>query len=88
MDFLGIGPLEILVVAVVAFLFLGPARMMEVTRSLGKVMRDVRRATSDLPSLLSLDEPAVQPPSGKAKDTALQPGSDTSDAQTKKTDER
>ena len=87
MDFLGIGPVELLVVALIAFLFLGPRQMMEGARSLGKVVRDIRRTTSDLPRLLSLDEPTVQPTAGKAKDTAPQPGSDASDAQAKRTDE-
>lgn len=83
MDFLGIGPVELLVVALIAFLFLGPAKMMEAARSAGKLARDIRRTTSELPSLLSLDEPTVQPPAGKAKDTAPQPESDASDVKGK-----
>ncbi|MFH1559913.1 MAG: twin-arginine translocase TatA/TatE family subunit [Chloroflexota bacterium] len=88
MDFLGIGPIELLVIALIAFLFLGPERMMEMARSLGKIMRDVRRTTSELPSLLSLDEPIDQPPNDKAKDRVHQPGSDASDTQAKGNDER
>jgi TatA/E family protein of Tat protein translocase len=61
MDFLGIGPTEFLVIALVAFIVLGPARMAEVARNLGKVMREVRRATSELPSLLALDEEPPKP---------------------------
>ena len=77
MNFLGIGPTELLIVALVAFIFLGPARMVEVARSLGKVVREVRRTTSDLPSLLSLDEPLDQPPKDEAGSRAQKPGSDT-----------
>ncbi|MDA0988568.1 MAG: twin-arginine translocase TatA/TatE family subunit [Chloroflexi bacterium] len=69
MDFLGIGPVEVLAIALVAFLFLGPARMMEVARSLGKIVQEVKRTTSDLPSLISLDEPNDQPPSKRFNDT-------------------
>ena len=61
MDFLGMGPLEILVIGLVAFIFLGPTRMAVVARNLGKVVRDVRRATSDIPSLLALDEEVEEP---------------------------
>ena len=81
MNFLGIGPIELLSVAVVAFIFLGPARMMEVARSLGKVVREVRRTTSDLPSLLSLDEPLDQPPKGEAKGRAHAPVIDTQEGE-------
>ena len=77
MDFLGIGPIELLVVALVAFLFLGPTRMVEVARSLGKMVREVRRATSDLPSLMALDEPSDQPPNSQARGTGQESESDT-----------
>jgi Sec-independent protein translocase protein TatA len=76
MDFLGIGPMELLLIALVAFLFLGPARMVEIGRSLGKVVREVRRTTSDLPSLLSMDEPIDTPPKDEARGRAQEPGSD------------
>ena len=75
MDFLGIGPTEFLVIALVAFLFLGPARMVDVARSLGRVVQEVRRTTSDLPSLLSLDEPIDQLTKNKARDTTQESGS-------------
>ena len=77
MDFLGIGAIEFLVIALVAFLFLGPARMVEVARSLGRIVHEVRRATSDLPSLMALDEPLDQPPSKQAGDTTQASESDT-----------
>ena len=77
MDFLGIGPTELLVIALVAFLFLGPARMVEVARTLGRIVQEVKRTTSDLPSLLSLDEPTHQPPQNQAVDTTQKSKSDT-----------
>ena len=85
MDFLGIGPTELLVVALVAFLVLGPARMVEVARSLGRIVREVRRTTSDLPSLLSLDEPIDQPPKFEARGSIQERGRDTGE---EKADER
>ena len=69
MDFLSIGPVELLMVALVAFLFLGPARMIEMARSLGNIIRDIKRATSELPSLISPDEPMDQPPKIQSVET-------------------
>ena len=77
MDFLGIGAIEFLVIALVAFLFLGPTRMVELARSLGRIVQEVRRATSDLPSLMSLDEPIDQPPNIHARGTGQEAESDT-----------
>ena len=77
MDFLGIGPIELLVIALVAFLFLGPTRMVEVARALGRIVHEVRRATSDLPSLMGLDEPIDQPPQKQAGGATQETENDT-----------
>ena len=77
MDFLGIGPTELLVIVLVAFLFLGPTRMVKVARSLGRIVQEVRRTTSDLSSLMSLDEPIDQPPNIQARGTTQEAESDT-----------
>ena len=77
MDFLGIGPIELLVVALVAFLFLGPTRMVEVARSFGRIVQEIRRTTSDLPSLMALDEPIDQPPKSQSRGTGQESESDT-----------
>ena len=55
MNFLGMGPLEILVIAVLAFIVLGPERMVDAGRMLGKAAREVKRLTDELPKL-SLDD--------------------------------
>ncbi len=60
MDIFGIGPLELLFVLVVALLLLGPGKMVEMARTLGKYARDLQRATSEVPRLLSLED--EQPP--------------------------
>jgi Tat protein translocase TatB subunit len=44
----GIGMTELLVVLVVGLLVLGPKRLPEVARSLGRGMREFRRASSDM----------------------------------------
>ncbi|MDJ0788181.1 MAG: twin-arginine translocase TatA/TatE family subunit [Myxococcota bacterium] len=48
----GIGLPELLVVAVVALLVLGPARLPELARSLGKGLAEFRRASADLRSTI------------------------------------
>ena len=62
MDFLGIGAAEFLVIALVAFLILGPTRMNEMARNIGKLIREIRQTTNDIPALLSPEEPQDQPP--------------------------
>ena len=59
MNVFGVGPLELLVVLVIAFLVLGPDRMSSTARSLGKIVRDLRQQASGLPR--SLDEFLDQP---------------------------
>ena len=44
----GVGPTELLVILVIALLVLGPKRLPELARSLGKAMGEFRRATSDI----------------------------------------
>ena len=63
MNILGMGYVEILVVLLVAFIFLGPERMADAARKLGKAVREVRRMASELPNLdLDLDEIARPEP--------------------------
>lgn len=50
----GIGPTELLVILVVALLVLGPKRLPELARSLGKGLAEFRRATADVTA--ELDE--------------------------------
>ena len=50
MDFLGIGPLELIVVLIIAFIVVGPDRLPELARSIGKTMRDVRALSQGLVS--------------------------------------
>ena len=58
MEFFNIGPGELLLVLIVALLVLGPKRLPEVGRSLGKGIREFRQATSALTEEFtqSLDE--------------------------------
>ena len=53
MDFLGVGPMEILVIVVLILIVFGPNRLPEMARTIGKAMKDVKSATSELGRNLS-----------------------------------
>ncbi len=59
----GIGPTELIVILVVGLLILGPKRLPELARTLGKGFAEFRRATNDLRSQIetSVDEPPSPP---------------------------
>ena len=61
MSFLGMGPFEIIIVLLVAFIFLGPERMAEAARTLGKWTGEIRRmgagARAEMDDLISEDAP-------------------------------
>jgi sec-independent protein translocase protein TatB len=48
MNFLGMGPMEVVVIMVVALIIFGPGKLPEMAAQAGKMVRDFRNATSDL----------------------------------------
>ena len=58
MNFLGMGTIEVLVILLLAFIFLGPERMVEVGRTLGKTIRQLRRFSTDISETI-MDEDAL-----------------------------
>jgi len=68
----GIGMPELLIILVVALLVLGPSKLPEVARSLGRGIGEFRRASTDLRNSLTAlpedDEAAKTPASQKGKD--------------------
>ena len=87
MSFLGMGTFEILVVLLLAFILLGPERMFDVARKLGKLVAEVRKMAADLPDIVLDEEP---PPTSRNRnatdniapmtsDPAPRPSSEKSD---------
>ena len=56
MNFLGMGPMEILLILGLAFIFLGPERMIEASKMLGKLVREGRKLASELPQVVLEDD--------------------------------
>ncbi len=56
MNILGMGPLEILVIALVGFILLGPERMSDAARLLGKAIREGRNIASTIPRVVVEDD--------------------------------
>ena len=48
MDLFGVGPLELVVVLLVAMIVLGPARMVDMARDLGKFWREAQHALREM----------------------------------------
>lgn len=48
MDFLGIGPLELIVILIIAFVVVGPERFPQLAQSIGKAVRDLRALSQGL----------------------------------------
>jgi sec-independent protein translocase protein TatB len=67
----GIGMPELMVILIVALLVLGPKRLPEVARALGKAVAELRRATTDITDELRQAQTMIEEETRKA--TSLQP---------------
>jgi sec-independent protein translocase protein TatA len=71
-----IGPTELIVILVIALIVFGPKRLPEIGRTMGKSLRELRKATDDIKGTFSGtvddiddewdDPPKIQPSSGGA----------------------
>lgn len=73
-----IGFPELVVIFVVALLVIGPQRLPEVARSLGRTLRELKRATTDLQSTFDLEEEF---------ETEIRPAQPSAEEDEKKADE-
>jgi len=65
-----IGPTELIVILIIALIVFGPKRLPEIGRTVGKSLREFRRASQDLKDELNLgldedDLPATRPTPGE-----------------------
>ena len=70
MDFFGIGTGEVLLILVVALIVFGPGRIVEVGRTLGKMMNTLKKASFDLTSQVTRElegEEKHHPPQSEEK---------------------
>jgi TatA/E family protein of Tat protein translocase len=56
-----IGPGELIIVLIIALIVVGPGKLPDVGASLGKSIREFRKAASDVKESTSLDAPAPAP---------------------------
>lgn len=71
MSFLGMGPFEIIIILLVAFIFLGPERMADAARTLGKWTSELRRATAGVRA--EMDDLITDDPTPPAQPTTTRP---------------
>jgi TatA/E family protein of Tat protein translocase len=67
LEILGIGPLELIMVFVLALIFIGPGKMPEVASSLGKMLREFRAASAELTDALGAEIAEVERQKAEAK---------------------
>lgn len=68
-----IGPTELLVILAIALLIVGPTRLPELGKTIGKSLREFRRAQEELKGTFDLsvmDEPVVKGPSTAGRATS------------------
>jgi sec-independent protein translocase protein TatA len=70
MDFFGMGTGEILLILVIAIIFLGPGKIVDFARTLGKWVRAVKRAGNDFTAAVTreVEKAEQEPPSSPAKE--------------------
>ncbi len=77
-----IGPVELIIILVIALLILGPGRLPDVGSALGKSIREFRKAATDVQDAVKLDTappapqapaPAAQAPAAAAPNTLSAP---------------
>lgn len=91
MPFPNIGPGELILILIIALVVLGPGKLPDVASSLGKSVREFRRAATDVSEAGKLDAPAAAsststvaapPPAAAAPAVATTPAPAADDAAT------
>ena len=79
----GIGMPELIVILVVALLVLGPQRLPELARSLGKAMAELRRQSSEIMEEFQVKDLLDDEPARQQKSPPPEPAASTADASPK-----
>ena len=78
MNFMGMGVMEMAVILLVAFLVLGPSKSIDMARTAGKMVRDLRRSFAEIAAAVDLehlDQPASPRKDQEATDDPPEQGS-------------
>ena len=62
MDILGIGPLELLFILIIALVFIGPDKLPQMGAKLGRSVKDMRRATCEFSREVDVARQSVESP--------------------------
>ena len=76
-----IGPGELIIILIIALVVLGPGKLPDVAASLGKGLREFRKAASDVTEAGKLDAPAQTPAAPAASQSAAPPAAPPSATQ-------
>ena len=74
MNFMGMGIPELGVILLVAFLVLGPSRAIDMARSAGKIMGDLRRSFGEVTSAMTVETMEQRTPTQDRTPDAQAPG--------------
>lgn len=68
-----IGPGELILILIIALVVLGPGKLPDVAQSLGKSLREFRKAASDVQDAAKVDAPAPAAPAPQVAATTAPP---------------
>jgi len=78
MNFFGIGPMELVVILILALIIFGPGKLPEIGRAVGKSIRDFRAMSDEFTGQFSLDLEEATAPKKKQAPEAKAPEQPTS----------
>ncbi len=73
MNFMGMGIPEVGVILLVAFLVLGPGRSIDMARSAGKLLGDLRRSFNDVTRAVTIEADLLNTTEGRKQDSPVEP---------------
>jgi len=65
-NFLNVGPLELTVIVIIAIMLVGPKRMIEIARSIGRMTQQLRRYSANFSTALQAEVTATERAAGES----------------------